>query len=451
MSSNDSDIMAMRFGLGPAASGEDWSPDGMVRSLTILPPDKLLTYPSAAERLVEGYKLAAVRRKASGTERMTARKRYNDFTLGSYRLDVHHRIVWGATTALSFAERLLAFWSNHFTVSKRKPTLRAVLGPYEAEALLPHIGGRFADLLKAAVKHPAMLLYLDQAGSVGPNSQAGKRKNRGMNENLAREILELHTLGVHSGYGQSDVVELAKVMTGWTVDRATGQTQFRRNQAEPGVKTVLGRSYGGSRPQAGDFDAVLDVLAVQPATARHVATKLVTHFISDRPPESAIIAVAERFMASAGDLLQVYRALAETPEARSHLGAKARNDRDFLIALLRAAEVPAERLAPDEKRRNRAPLTTGALAVLRQEYWDAPSPAGWPEAAEEWLSPEGLAGRLQLIPRIVREAAVKTPEELMERALGSIVSERTRRIVGAASNREEAMALVLASPEFNRR
>lgn len=451
MSAQESDFVAIRFGLGPARPGEDWTPDGMAAMISGLSANQRLTLPPSAERLLEGIRLSKGRREKNATDRKAAQEAYGSYTNGAYRSDVHQRILWAVNTPVPFAERLLAFWSNHFTVTRRKVQLRALVGPYEAEAILPNIGGRFADLLKAAVKHQAMLIYLDQSNSIGPNSPAGKRRKAGLNENLAREILELHTLGVHGGYTQADVTEFAKLMTGWGIDRNAGTADYRRQTAEPGRKTILGQSFGSARPEAGDFDEALDFLAAHPATARHVATRLVLHFISDNPSADSVADVEKAFIASGGNLPDVYRALGALPEARARTGAKARNDRDFLIAALRAADVPGDKLGANPRRPKSAPFTVSALATLRQVYWEATSPAGWPESADEWLSPQGLAGRLQVIPRIVRESAVESPEGLRDRALGSIVTERTARIIKAASNREEAMALVFASPEFNRR
>lgn len=451
MSGREQDYLAHRFGLGPAQDGEDWSPEAQAAAIAKLPPAALFRLASAAERHAHAMELrgSARRKKREGMKEKD--KAFAHFARAAYRDDAHARIVWAARTANPLAERLLAFWSNHFTVSRRKPPLRYLAGPFEAEALLPHLGGRFADLLKASSKHQGMMIYLDQVNSIGPNSPKGTKKGAGLNENLAREILELHTLGVNGGYGQADVTEFAKLMTGWTVDNITGESRFAPAQAEPGKRRVLGRTYAAGGRSAGDYDQVLDDLAAHPSTAKHVATKLVTHFIADTPPPQAVAAVEKAFTASDGSLPAVYRALMSLPEARQWPGTKARNDRDFLICGLRAVGVDPDDHAREGKKREQMPLSVGALTMLRQEYWDAASPAGWEEAAEEWLSPAGLAGRLQLIPLLVRASRVATPEDLLDRALGSVVSDRTRKMVSVASNREEAMSLVLASPEFNRR
>jgi uncharacterized protein (DUF1800 family) len=451
MDNGENDFRAMRFGLGAARAGEDWSVDGMIAGLAADLTGSRMTFAPSAGRIMEDTHLAMERKNASESDKAAARMAYAKHSQATYVADVHQRLVWAATAAAPLVERLLAFWSNHFTVSARKPVIRVLAGPYEAEALLPNIGGKFADLLRAAEQHPAMLIYLDQVASTGPNSPAGKKNRQGLNENLAREILELHTLGVHGGYTQADVTEFARIMTGWTMVRQTGSAAFAKQRAEPGFKILLGRRFGGPKGRAEDYGGALDFLASQPATARHVATRLVTHFISDAPPVEAIASVEKRFVETGGDLLQVYHALAALPEASAPPGNKARNGRDFLIAALRAAEIPAERLSIIPDGHKQPPLTSAALGPLHQPYWMAASPAGWPEAAAEWLSPIGLAGRLAVIPRVVREIANVAPPTLLERALGAAAGERTRRVVAAASNRVEALSLVFASPEFNRR
>lgn len=451
MSAGEKDFVAHRFGLGPARDGEDWSVGATVNQAAALPPDAMLRLPRAAERQVKAIELRTRRRRKKAEGQKEEDKGLAKFARAAYRNDVHARILWAARTTYPFAERLLAFWSNHFTVSSRKPALRYLAGPFEAEAILPHIGGTFAQLLEASSKHQAMLTYLDQTSSIGPNSPYGKKKGAGLNENLAREILELHTLGVHGGYTQADVTEFAKLMTGWTVSRKTGESQYSKATAEPGKRVILGKTYGADGRGPEDYGRVLEALAAHPSTARHIAGKLVAHFIADQPPAAAIAAVERAFLDGGGGLPAVYRALLGLPEAVKRPGAKARSDRDFLVAALRATGVLAEGATAKGRKRDAMALTVGALAMLRQEYWSAASPAGWPETAEEWFSTAGLAGRLQLIPLLIRQSNVADAGELLERALGDVAGERTRKMVAAASNREEAMALVLASPEFNRR
>ena len=252
--------------------------------------------------------------------------------------EIEARTAFALTTGHGFRERLVRFWSNHFTVSTTKPQVAVVAGAFEREAIRPHVTGRFADLLIAAQTHQAMLLYLDNALSVGPRSPAGRRSGRGLNENQAREVLELHTVGVDGGYGQKDVIELAKAMTGWSVsgprDSAPdGETWFDGRRHEPGTRTVLGKRHAdsGSR-QALD---ILADLAGRPQTARFVATKLARHFIADEPPVAAVARLERAFVDSGGHLKVVCAALVEVEEAWLPEQRKFKSPDEFFVSALR--------------------------------------------------------------------------------------------------------------------
>jgi uncharacterized protein (DUF1800 family) len=367
--------------------------------------------------------------------------------------DRHAHVIKAVRYWPPFFSRLLEFWTNHFTVSAAKGAVRHLAGPFVSEAIEPNVMGRFRDLLLAAELHPAMAVFLDLHGSIGPNSRVGKRVGRGLNENLAREILELHTLGVDGGYKQKDVVEFSKIMTGWTVNRESGDLRFAPARAEPGGKTFLDRRFGGPRPRETDFVSALEFVATHPSTARFIATKLARHFIADEPPPEAVERLSSAFIASGGDLPQVYRALWELPQAQERAGAKARNAFEFLVAALRTSSLSEDELKPLWKNgRIRAnQLGAGALDQFQQPLWAAPSPAGWPERASEWLAPQALAQRLTWIPRLARHIEDRTAPEFLDRVLGPLASQRTRSVIMAASNRQEGLSLVLASPEFNRR
>ncbi|MGH8722406.1 MAG: DUF1800 domain-containing protein, partial [Burkholderiales bacterium] len=214
-----------------------------------------------------------------------------------------------ATTPL--IERLVHFWSNHFTVSVAgKPILALLAGAFEREAIRPHVTGRFQDMLRAAVSHPAMLLYLDNVTSFGPNSRGGRARDKGLNENLAREILELHTLGVDGGYTQADVQEFAKILTGWSVGRPksaeAGRFRFHGIVHEPGDKRLLGKRYREDGMAEGE--AALADLARHPSTARFIARKFARHFIADQPPAAAVDRLAAVFRDRDGDLGELARA-----------------------------------------------------------------------------------------------------------------------------------------------
>ena len=366
----------------------------------------------------------------------------------------------GATTEAGFRERWALFWANHFTVSATKLTTATVVGPFEAEAIRPHVFGRFADLLAAADTHPAMLLYLDQVQSIGPNSPAagvigGRRHGRltavafpagGLNENLAREILELHTVGVDGGYGQADVTEFARAMTGLSVggfrgpDTAVGVRLFRARTHEPGARTVMGVSYPpGGQEQAG---AILADLAGKPQTARFVCRKLARHFVADDPPPALTARLETAWLKSGGDLARVAEALVDAPEAWAPQPAKFKTPYEFVVSSYRAAGAEPRDIG------RLAPVLTG----LGQKPFAAPSPKGWPEEAEAWAAPDAIVKRMQFAQGFAAAAAGdRDPKALAAEALGARLSPATALAVARAESRAEAFALLLMSPEFQRR
>ncbi len=343
-------------------------------------------------------------------------------------------------------DRLLAFWSNHFAVSVNKsPQVRAFAGLLEREAIRPHLFGRFAEMLLAVETHPAMLLYLDNQQSIGPNSRAGARRGRGLNENLAREILELHTLGVAGGYGQADVTALAAAITGWTLnppestEGPSGVFRFNPNMHEPGERLLLGRRYPEGGFEQGR-QALADI-ARHPATARHVARKLASHFVADEPPAAMVARLAAAFQASDGDLLVVSRTLLESPEAWMAPPTKIRTPQEFLVAAARALG-----------RKPEAPQIIGPLAAMGQPLWQPGAPNGFPDTVAAWASPEGLKSRLDVVAAISRQAASTVdPRELIAQIFGPGISPETRSTLLGAESRYQAVALALMSPEFIRR
>jgi uncharacterized protein (DUF1800 family) len=359
------------------------------------------------------------------------------------------RLQAAITSQTPFVERLVAFWSNHFTVSGLRPVAAGLIGPYEAEAIRPHLFGRFVDLLKAATLHPAMLLYLDNATSVGPNSRAGTRRDKGLNENLARELMELHTLGVDGGYTQADVTELAKILTGWTLHRP-GQPQraiaaerggavFLAPIHEPGDKTLLGKTY---RDQGADeADAALEDLARHPATARFIATKLARHFIADDPPPETVAALAQTFTQTDGDLSAVYTRLIDLDGAWAGAG-KYRTPYDWVVAIFRA-------FAADDP--DRARRAVQAVNQLGQRLYFAPSPAGWPDDSASWLAPESLLARVDYAEAVGRTKGESDPMQLADLSVGASLTAESKLAIQRAPSRSDAVALLLVSPEFLRR
>lgn len=346
-------------------------------------------------------------------------------------------------------ERMVRFWADHFTVVPRGRTERAWPSALVEDAIRPHVGGRFAAMLQAVVTHPAMLIYLDQAQALGPNSKRGAKRGRGLNENLARELLELHTLGVGAGYGQEDVRQMAELLTGLTVVPDRGFA-FDPGRAEPGSEVVLGIEYEGAGV-APVLQALAD-LAVRPETARHIAGKLAVHFVADQPDPALVAALASAWTESGGDLAAVAGALLDHPAAWEASAAKARQPFDFVVAALKGlgltgdavAALPAEQFAAQ---------VLDPMAAMGQPWNGAGGPDGWPEEIATWITPQGMAARIAWAMEMPEKLVTPLPaaEEVAARSLGARQGERLAFALRAAESRREAVGLVFAAPEFNRR
>jgi uncharacterized protein (DUF1800 family) len=341
---------------------------------------------------------------------------------------------------IGFVERLVWFWSNHFCVNA-DATVEA--GGYEREAIRPNVLGKFHDMLLAAEGHPAMLIYLNNAQSIGPNSVAGINRNRGLNENLARELLELHTLGVRTVYTQTDVTNFAKVLTGWTIIPTVsnpdhgGEFVFNKRLHEPGPQTLVGKTYAEAGVEQGR--AVLADLARHPATAKHVATKLARHFIADEPPPALVETLAQRFLDTDGDLKELAKALVTAPEAWSPEQAKLKRPGEWRIATLRATGFQG-----DIRR------LMGSLVRLGEPLWRPPASKGFSDHNAAWM--DGLALRLDIANAFSQNVAARLdPAEIAETALGPLSSAETRRTIAGAETKPQALTLLLMSPEFQRR
>ncbi|WP_158742538.1 DUF1800 family protein [Acidisphaera sp. L21] len=344
------------------------------------------------------------------------------------------------TTATPFRERLVWFWANHFTVSLRNGRTGALGGDFIRTAIRPYATGKFSDMLLAVIRHPAMLLYLDNAASIGPNSVVGKTAKRGLNENLARECLELHTVSPASGYTQEDVTSFARVLTGWSVangDRAPPGFLFRSGIHEPGAKTVLGHEV--PQGEAGGTD-MLAFLAAHPATYRHLATKLVQHFVADTPPPAAVHTIEAVLRDTKGDLGQAAAALVGLPAAWEPL-VKLRTPQDYVLAVLRAVDLP-ETKRPDG---------AGLMRALGQPLFGAPFPIGWPDQAVEWAGPEAMMRRVDWAYGFSGRAAALDPAMLAEASLGSFLTADTNGAIRGAGSRRDGLTLLFTSPEFQRR
>ena len=456
-------IAANRFGLGArpgelagiAGDGRDW----LRAQLRTRPPalsDPLLQ--SSAQTLAQALKLrqeSRARRKSPEVASAAGQQKLPQFLRPIYLSEVTARFREAVTTERPLIERLTQFWSNHFALSVDKQLLSGLAGSFEREAIRPHVLGNFSDLLLAVETHPAMLLYLDNHLSVGPHSQAALRLERraqprkvGINENLAREILELHTLGVGGGYTQADVTTFAEVITGWSIGAEggpfaggePGKFLFRPELHEPGAKQLLGTAYADGGYAQGV--AVLRDLAGHRSTARFIATKLARHFIADDPPPQAVARLALAFTGSGGDLATVYRALIDSREAWVEPLAKYKTPSDYIISGFRGLSLPVEAGQPA--------LTP--FGLLGQRMWEPGSPAGWPDRSVDWDGASALMKRIEWADAVGqrlgnrRDAAALAPQ-----LLGANLGAATRSAVAHAASASQALTLLLAAPEFLRR
>ncbi len=349
-------------------------------------------------------------------------------------------------------ERMTWFWVDHFTAVPGNLLSRAATPSYVDEAIRPHVAGRFSDMLKAVIRHPAMLFSLDQQASVGPSSRFGLRSGRGLNENLARELLELHTIGVDAAYTQVDVRQTAELLTGLSIDPERG-FRFRPPAAEPGAETILGQRYGGDgRARMSDIDAFLEDLAVRPDTARHIAGKLATHFVSDPAPEILVNDLEDVFRETDGDLRALTEALIAHPAATDGPLAKVKTPMDFVASSMVALGARGEDIA-GLPARDLMRFVLRPLAAMGQPFLSPPGPDGWPEAAEHWITPQGLATRISWAVAVADQIGrdLPDPRDFLEMALGPVAGDDLRFAVSAAETRPEGIALTLASAEFNRR
>ncbi len=373
-----------------------------------------------------------------------------------------------------FAERWVRHWSNHFTVSVRAVTTFGLVGPFEREVVRARCLGNFAELLLASSKHPAMILYLDQQRSVGPASAAmsgsGRRRFRvpqestGLNENLAREILELHTLGADGGYTQDDVRALAGLLTGWTFDKPGtrgGGFHFAEERHQPGNFTILGKKYSGGLAEG---ERALRDLARHPSTARNVARRVGKHFgLRDAPSLSLLEA---NFRATGGDLAALARTLVGLEAAWSAPPVFTTPD-DWLVAVGRATglvdwiddegalgrgRAPKDDDSEDKRRGGNTPWLA-AMRLLGQPTWGADSPEGWPDDEAAWAGPEQVLRRVELAQAMSRRLS-RLDRASWDGALSTLgprLAPERLRLVERAGDRATAYALLFLAPEVLRR
>ncbi len=464
----DTAIALNRFGLG-ARPGEPLPADArryLLDQLGQYQPksEAWAALRTSASALAAGFEDQRNMRGKGEQERRDAQQARRRAAREEYVAAVQARAQSALVTPTPFVERLVHFWANHFAISVEKDAITGVAGAFEMEAIRPNVLGRFEDLLLAVERHPAMLLYLDQARSIGPTSVVGLRasKNaarkpeiatarRGLNENLAREALELHTLGVRSGYTQADVTELAQALTGWSIAEAepgAGSFQFQPTFHEPGKRTVLGRRYAASAMATGDVNgdaqaaAILRDIAATPATARHISTKLARHFVGDAPADALVERLSVTFMRTRGDLSAMYRVLIDSPEAWMPQPSKFKTPWDWLLSSLRAlgrSDLQGLQIA-------------GVMTQLGQPVWRPGSPAGWDDIAASWAAPDALVRRVEYAQRLAARAGNSVdPRTLAPAVLPASLSEATLSAISRAESGASGLALLLVSPDFLRR
>ena len=419
----------VRFGLGRRA-GEPLPPDPAAWLLDQLrqpDPTHLVDPPTTAAGL------AALRE-----DRETKPPPGESRSRALFRAQAAAQLANAVTTPAPFRERLVWFWTNHFVISLKRSQCTAVAAAFVEEAIRPHVTGPFSDMVLAVMRHPAMLLYLDNVGSFGPDSPLGQRTHRGLNENLARECMELHTVSPLAGYTQSDVTSFANILTGWSIELKTEPLGFRYRPFahEPGVQTVLQRQFP---PDEAGGVAALTFLANHPATHRFLATKLTRHFVADDPPADAVRAIESVLRDTQGNLGAASARLV-TLEAAWQPGTKFRTPVDYVIAGARALDV-----APDTM-----PLIS-ILAGLGQPLWTAPAPNGWPDVAADWAAPEAMLRRIDWASGFAARTGDRDVSQIADFTLGPLLRPETSQAIRRAASRRDAMTLLLTSPEFQRR
>lgn len=483
-------VAAQRFGFGARPDELKTiasDPRGWVKAqLTpeAAPPPAIAALPPGEDDLLAFGRWLAQRRLANGgagrLERMAQREGVTPSELKSLSIEesftqnfraravaaIDARLRAASSSPRPAFERLAHFWGNHFTVSAAKPAAVALPPSFEREAIRPHAAGDFGAMLRAATRHPGMQIYLDNWLSVGPNSPRGRRppargpapraQARDLNENLAREILELHTLGVGGGYTQADVRTLAAILSGWTYERpqlrdflssapgkrpASALFAFDADAHEPGAKTLLGQTFAQSGAAQGE--AALDMLARHPSTAAHIATKLVRHYIADAPPPRVVEACAKTFRATDGDIARTMATLVDAPEAWSAPLTKFKRPEEYLISILRALDSP--------------PLPQGAapaaVAGMGQRLYAAPGPNGWADEASAWLTSDLVWKRIEYAQAVAQRVARADvdPVALGAATLGPLLTAETQQAVQRAQSPVQGLTILFSSPEFQRR
>lgn len=457
---NQNIISEQRFGFGPLYGQQALSLERQLSSETYWHESvtKLL---SSDDVLLELSVFNETKRKLkqSPKKKREVQQRLGSFFKQQYLLQAEARNLQTLNTPHGFQERLIQFWSNHFAISADTRKVQPIVASVENEVVRKHWNGNFVDMLLAVSQHPAMLMFLDNNLSVGPNSKQGTLRGKGLNENLAREIMELHTLGVDSQYTQQDVIELSKAITGWSVGFKAPRIGFQFNAAahEPGSITLLGKRYSQKGIEQGK--ACLQDLALHPDTANHLARKLARHFCGSCG-ESLIEPLSQAYLKSKGDLLPVYRQLIQSAQSLSAQPLRFRTSQEWLFAVLRSTDMV--HLEREEKRGDNVEnRILGALRNLGQPPFLSGSPAGWPDNDADYNSPSALTQRWQLSNQIAQlvmnnakergVSADELVEKIGEHLYGDALNEHTNLVMQKAPSAEMKLSLLWLSPQFQYR
>ena len=439
-------IEEIRFGYGPG-KGSALAPGG-------LEPDRLLAQLTAADPAAAAWNRPGIAERWVLFDQYNQEKRVSVDGKGPAGMILHKMEMDDAETfvsrpaaaALGFVERLVNLWANRITISNAAGGLARYIQSFRDEAIRPHIAGRYADMLKATLWHPGMQTYLTQTSSIGPNSVIGLRQSKGLNENLAREFLELHTMG--TGYSQTDVTELARLLAGMITD-ATGSRMGPRRM-EPGTKKILGKTYTDSAPVA-EINRLVETVARRPETAHSVAFWLARHFISDVPPADLVATLAATYVANDTNLTALYRTLLQHPAAASPDRQKLRAPQEYVAASLRLLGMTGQEqnLSGFNKNSMQVP---DVMAKMGQPVFKALRPDGWPEVAAGWMTPPMVAARIDWAVKLARATGERAdPVALTDQALGTYATPLLIRAVAGAEQRWEGLAVLFASPDFSRR
>lgn len=474
------EIVAMRFGYG--VDGVRPNPthkDDLIHHIKNPErfPPSVANRPPLAERvaIVRGYRdtISALRmEKAPAKQVKNIANTQKIYIRNTLVQDAHARFNAAVESRTPFFERLVFFWADHFSVSAKNNAVSMVAFDYEQTAIRPYVDGYFYDMLHAVIGHPAMLMFLDNHVSVGPNSRYIKnrkksktKKHYGLNENLGRELLELHTLGVRGGYTQADVTHTGQLLSGWSVDKKTYTFQFRSDFAEPNRTVIMGKTYGGSDVSITHMQDLLRDLSRHPKTAEFIALKLARHFISDNPPSHVVNHLATVFLNTDGHLPSVYMALLDTPEVWTTFGQKTKRPFDYLVSGIKATGYPLQELQPIKTKTGRLrnnPLSVGMLKSLNQILYHVSGPNGWSDMGQDWITPPGITYRLVWASRLAKRCFRKQGPLAQDRknqklyqatqaCLGATPAQDALYLVQGAPTRQDALTLALSNPAFLRR